>query len=236
MQCHYKLILILIADNELQRKFDNVNKGTIYHLDFAAMAHDVTSIVNGYLNPQHANRVACQWGGALIRLALLLVQHAMLIVIHPNGKKTQECVMIEGSSLGGQGVGLKYNTRVVYFPVLKWQELDDLLNDEFFPFYEGYFIEYVCDLLKEGKVMPSTKICHDSCMSYGELLLFVHEAQSGSMEEYILKVVLGLCRMLPYSRRPCGIITSDHDITWVQIKLDHAKQRIVYKTQQMLSI
>ena len=29
-------------------------------------------------------------------------------------------------------------------------------------------------------------------------------------------------------------LTSDCDITWVQIKLDHAKQRIVYKTQQML--
>ena len=164
MQCHYKLILILISDNELQRKFDNVDKGMIYDPEFAAMAHDVTSIVNGYLNPQHANGVACQWGGALIRLALLLVQHAMPIVIHPDGKKTQECVMIEGSSLGGQGVGSKYNTRV-YFPVLKWQELGDLLNNEHFPFYEGYFIEYVCDLLKEGKAMPNTKICHDSRMS-----------------------------------------------------------------------
>ena len=82
--------------------------------------------------------------------------------------------------------------------------------------------------------MPSTKIHHDSCTSCGELLLFVHEAKSGFMEEEILKVVLGLCNMLPYSRRLCGIITSDRDITWAQIKLDHAKQRIVYKTQQML--
>ena len=65
-------------------------------------------------------------------------------------------------------------------------------------FMRWYLIEYVCDLLKEGKAMPSMKICHDSCMSYGELLLFVHEAQSGSMEEEILKVVLGLCHMPPY--------------------------------------
>ena len=42
--------------------------------------------------------------------------------------------------------------------------------------------------------------------------MFVHEAQSGSMQEEILKVVLGLCHMLPYSRRPHGIITTDHDV------------------------
>ena len=35
------------------------------------------------------------------------MQHAMLIVIHPDGKKTQEHVMIEGSSLGGPGSGVK---------------------------------------------------------------------------------------------------------------------------------
>ena len=63
--------------------------------------------------------------------------------------------------------------------------------------------------------------------------LFMKPNQGLWIEE-MLKVVLGLCCMLPYSKRPHGIITSDCDITWVQIKLDHAKQRIVYKTQQML--
>ena len=158
----------------------------------------------------------------------------MPIVNHPNGQKTQERVMIEGSSLSGQGVGSKYTTRVVYFPVLKWHQDDDPLNDPCFPYYEGYFIEHVCEMLKKGKAMPSTKIRHDSCVSFGELLMFVHEAQSGSMQEEILKVVLGLCHMLPYSRRPHGIIMTDHDITWLQIEIDHANQRIVYKTQPKL--
>ena len=54
------------------------------------------------------------------------------------------------------------------------------------------------------------------------------------MQEEILKVVLGLCCMLPYSRRPHGIITTDCDITWIQVELDHANQRIVYKTEQKL--
>ena len=97
-----------------------------------------------------------------------------------------------------------------------------------------YFIEHVCQMLKEGKPVPSTKIFHESCVSFGELLMFVHEAQSGSMQEEILKVVLELCHMLPYSRRPHGIIKTDHDITWIQIELDHANQRIVYKTEQKL--
>ena len=69
----------------------------------------------------------------------MLVQHALPIVNHPNGHKTQERVMIEGSSLGGQGVGSESNTRVVYFPVLKWYQDDDLLNDACFPYYEGLF-------------------------------------------------------------------------------------------------
>ena len=51
----------------------------------------------------------------------------------------------------------KYNTRVVYFPVLKWHQDDDPLNDPCFPFYEGYFIEHVCKMLKKGKAMPSIK-------------------------------------------------------------------------------
>ena len=93
-------------------------------------------------------------GGSLIHLALMLVQHAMPILNHPNGQKMQECVMIEGSSLGGQGVGSKYNTRVVYFPVLKWHQDDDPLNDPHFLYYEGYFIEHVCEMLKKGKAMP----------------------------------------------------------------------------------
>ena len=54
------------------------------------------------------------------------------------------------------------------------------------------------------------------------------------MQEEILKVVLGLCHMLPYSRRPHGIIMTDCDIMWIQIEIDHANQRIVYKTQQKL--
>ena len=43
---------------------------------------------------------------------------------------------------------------------------------------EGYFIEYLIEMLKSQKPIPSTKIRHDSSASYGEILLFVHEAKS----------------------------------------------------------
>ena len=193
----------------LETKFDNVNQGVIHRPDFVSMSQDIIGVIDCYLSPEHSNGVACHWGGSLIRMALLLVQQCIPPKTLPNGIKTQDHVQIEGVSLGGQAVGSKYNTRVCYMPVMKGDRDDDPLNDPRFAFYEGYFIEYLIEMLKSQKPIPSTKIRHDSLASYGEILLFVHEAKLGSLQEEIMKVVIGLCRMLPYSQKPRGMVTTD---------------------------
>ena len=67
-----------------------------------------------------------------------------------------------------------------------------------------------------------------------KILLFIHEAKSGALEEEIMKVVIGLCRMLPYSKKPRGMVTTDHEIDWIQVELDEQHQHIVYHTQEEL--
>ena len=142
-------------------------------------------------------------------MALLLVHQGLLPIPLPDERKTQACRQIEGVSLDGQAVGSKYNTRVCYMPVMKGDRDDDPLNDPRFVYYEGYFIDYIIEMLKSNKPIPTTKIQHDSLASYGEILLFGHEAKSGALQEEIMKVVIGLCRMLPYSQKPRGMVTTD---------------------------
>ena len=91
-------------------------------------------------------------------MALLLVQQGLLPIPLPDGRKTQAHVQIEGVSLGGQAVGSKYNTRVCYMLVMKGDRDDDQLNNPRFVYYEGYFIDYVIEMLKSNKPMPTTKI------------------------------------------------------------------------------
>ena len=100
-------------------KFNNVNQGAIHRPDFVSMSQDILGIIDSYLSPEHSNGVACHWGGSLISMALLFVQHSLPLKDLPNGQKTQDRVLIEGVSLGGQAVGSKYNTRVCYMPVMK---------------------------------------------------------------------------------------------------------------------
>ena len=71
--------------------------------------------------------------------------------------------------------------------------------------------------------------------SYGEILLFVHEAKSGTLQEEMMKVVIGLCRILPYSQKPRGMVTTDQEIYWIQVELDEINQRVVYCTQEQLN-
>ena len=215
-------------------KFNNVNQGAIHRPDFVSMSQDIIVIIDCYLSPEHSNGVACHWGDSLIRMALLFVQHSLPLKDLPNGQKSQDRVLIEGVSLGGQAVGSKYNTHVCYMPVMKGDREDDPLNDPRFPFYEGYFINYLINLMKTHKPIPTTKIRHDSSASFGEILLFVHEPKSGALEEEIMKVVIGLCRMLPYSKKPRGMVTTDHEIYWIQVELDEQHQCIVYHTQEEL--
>ena len=68
---------------------------------------------------------------------------------------------------------------------MKGDRDDDPLNDPRFVYYEGYFIDldYVIEMWKSNKPIPTTKIQHDSSDSYGEILLFVHEAKSGALQE-----------------------------------------------------
>ena len=62
----------------------------------------------------------------------------------------------------------------------------------------------------------------------------MHEVKSGALEEEIMKVVIGLCRMLPYSQKPRGMVTTDQEIYWIQVELDEINQRVVYCTQEQL--
>ena len=157
----------------LEKKFDNVNQGAIHRPDFVSMSQDIIVVIDCYLSPEHSNGVAYHWGGSLIQMALLLVQQALPPIPLPGGRKTQACVQIEGVLLGEQAVGSKYNTRVCYMLVMKGDWDDDPLNDPRFVYYEGYFIDYVIEMLKSNKPIPTTKIQHDSLASYGEIL-FVH--------------------------------------------------------------
>ena len=90
-------------------------------------------------------------------MAMLLVQQCIPPKTLPNDIKTQDRVQIEGVSLGGQAAGSKYNTRVCYMPVMKGNRNDDPLNDPRFAFYEGYFIEYLIEMLKSQKPIQVPK-------------------------------------------------------------------------------
>ena len=172
----------------------------------------------------HSLRVG---GGALQRFALLYVQQGLPVTVQ-KGKEIQEEVKLSGITMGGTGHGSKYNTRIAYIPVFKRDRGDCPLADENFKYFDGYMIDFVDDKIAQGLPTATTKIRHDSGVAYDGCVVLIHEARSGKDELEILKLLMGLCRMLPYSTEAYGWFSTSEFATFVKACVNPTLGRIEY--------
>lgn len=204
------------------------------NFDFDQMAKDMIHIVDSMLDKNHSNGNACEWGGALIRLALLKAQNVVELG-YPGGDACEHVIRycLEGVTMGGSGNGSKYNTRCCYIPVSK-VGVDNVLENPNFEYYNGYLVDYVHHRIKNNLPIASTKIRHDSGVVIGNVLIFVHEAESCTVEEEKNKVVLGLARMMPYMTVAYGIVTNVRYVTWYSLTLDDDNGELVLQSRRYM--
>ena len=146
-----------------------------------------------------------------------------------HGKTSQREVKLSGITMGGTGHGSKLNTRIAYIPVAKRNEGDAPLSDPNFPYFDGYLVEFVDNKIANGEAIAMTKIHHDSCVAYDGCVVLVHEARSGSDEEELTKLLMGLCRMLLYSTDPYGWYTTSGWAHFVKAEINVATGVIEYR-------
>ena len=203
------------------------NKDKFIHRPNAReFARDIVSVADCVCETTHPNGIACEWGGALQRFAMIYVQQGMPL-IDQNGVSTQHEIRLSGITMGGTGHGSKYNTRIGYIPVFKHDLGDCPLADENFKFFDGYLVDFI-DKIKEGLPLATTKIRHDSGVTYDGCVVLVHEARSSRDDVEILKLLMGLCKMLPYSQEPYGWFSTSEFATFVKAEINPTLGRVEY--------
>ena len=219
-------LLLFFKDAVLEAKYqENANK-FVHKPNLRNLARDIVSIADCVVDNSHSNRNACEWGGALHRIALIYVQQA--IPLNPDGSQRE--IHACGLTMGGSGHGSKYNTRIAYIPVAKRDKKDNPLSSEDFKFFDGYLVDWIEKKIRNGEPVATTKIRHDSGAVYDGCVLIVHEAQSETEPVELTKILMGLVHMLPYTTDPIGWYSNSDWATFVRVRLNTRNGDIEYRT------
>ena len=208
--CHF--FVCILSGDFLNTKIASNSENFFHPPSAKDVARDLIYIADSWCEPEHGNGNACEFGASMERLALLYVQQCQVIRT-VKGKGMQEEIIQTGLTMGGAGFGSKYNTRVIYVPVCKDHEDDSPLTDVTFKYFDSYMIDYVENRIAKGLPVPSTQLRHDSGVVVDGITTFIHEARSQSMDIETLKVVLGECKMLPYTKYAPGMVTNGRTVT-----------------------
>ena len=217
----------VLSGTMLGASFDKNKTYFVHQPNLRDLARDIVSIGDCICEQTHPNGIACKWAGALQRIALMHVQQGLPIT-QTRGKTYMREVKLSGITMGGTGHGSKLNTHIAYLPVIKQDEGDAPLSDPNFPYFDGYLVEFIDNKIANGEPIVTTKIRHDSCVAYDGCVVLVHEARLGSDEEQMTKLLIGLCRMLPYSTDPYGCYSTAGLAYFVKVELNVVSGEIEY--------
>ena len=99
---------------------------------------------------------------------------------------------------------------------------------EEFEYFDGYLVDFIDDKISNGKPIATTKICHDSCVAFDGMSVLIQEAKSGPDNVELLKLLIGLCRMFPYTNKPVGWLSSSEIPTFVLAELNNQRGVVEY--------
>ena len=138
-------ILILSGHALKTRLQDPANAVYFYNpVSVRDLARDIVAIADSWCKPEHSNGNACEFGGSMLRIALVFVQQCRGIRT-VDSVRIQDEIIQTGLTMGGSGFGSKYNTRVVYVPVSKGDALDSPLTDVTFRFFDSCMVDFIED-------------------------------------------------------------------------------------------
>ena len=164
---------------------------------YRRVARDIISILNQFCERKFYNGPAILMARALVNLGCLLASFSERF-INDEIKQAAE-------ALGGSAHGSQYNTRVAYMNAIGHSEYDDnyenALNENEFDYYDEYVFDAMEAYLRQGMRCPSTTFTHDFGATYGNLMTLVGECQSGALDAEDVKLTLGGCRVLNYSKK-----------------------------------
>lgn len=210
------ILSVHIYETAMRQKME----ADLVHRTPTEVANDAISIVQGYTDPQHKNGIACSWGGAILRFALMIVQET--IIVKSTGKRLP--VRQIGHTWGGSGHGSGHNTRVAYIGTVRPESDPNLLTHTplynwSFQFWEGHLFDYVINRMNEEDPIATTKVRHDSGVTMQDTITFLHEAKSTSVSEEMFKITVGLARILTTQKEAWALLSSKHDITFMRAEL-----------------
>ena len=90
-------------------------------------------------------------------------------------------------------------------------------------------VDFIDKKVGTNRPLATTKIRHDSCAAYDGLVVLLHEAKSGPDSQEMLKLTMGLCRMLPYEKEAMGWLSDSKFVTWVKAEIDDTLGEISVK-------
>ena len=94
---------------------------------------------------------------------------------------------------------------------------ENALNNQEFEYYDEHVFDAMEKYLEQGKKCPSTMFTHDFGAVYSNLMTVVGEAQSGSLDAEDLKLTLGGCRVLNYSKKAFSILLTETKIKMMSL-------------------
>ena len=202
------------------------NMDTLVHVpNLKQTARDIVSIADSIADESHSNGTACEFGGAIHRLAMEYVQAAWPL----NNDGSQRATKCCGITMGGSGHGSKYNTRIAYIPVGKRHKNDYPLSSVDFKYFDGYLVDWIEQKIANGYPVATTKIRHDSGVVYDGCLILCHEARSSSDTVEIMKLLMGMCRIKVYAQVPYAWYSTAEWAHFVRLELNDENGTLEYR-------
>ena len=193
--------------------------------DLKQIACDIINIADSIADESHSNGTACEFGGAIHRMAMAYVQAAWPLENDGSQRETKCC----GITMGGSGHGSKYNTRIAYIPVGKRHKDDYPLLSAEFQYFDGYMVNWIEQKIATGAPVATTKIRHDSDVVYDRCLILCHEAKSSSDTVEIMKLLMGMCRIKVYAQVAYGWYSNSEWVHFVRLELNKENGTLEYR-------
>ena len=210
---------ILKPNVDLEEKLVKVGKGSVECSEmllseqivfensmYRQLARNTINILNQFCERKFYNGPAILMGRSVVDMATLLPSFSEKYI---NDKIKQVA-----ESLGGSAHGSQYNTRVAYMNAIRHSKYDEdtyenALNDNEFDYYDQYVFEAMESYLHQSNKCPSTTFTHNFGATYGNLMTLVGECQSGTLDAEDVKLTLGGCRVLNYSKKTFSFLLTD---------------------------